>query len=208
MSFILAGVEFIGYNHLAPCSLALPHDRFSSHTDWAGSPTKRIIVHHGVEPPQLILAEYQSSIGAYNVIVGRTNDDILTLYFGQNGWTGWQSAIDLRKPFRPLDIYIRLFFTSFICKPNGTRVLIIGLGGGIWPILIRHYFPSVIVDVIEIDKTVIELAGRFFGLIEQSTDNHLNVCFLFVLLFHLKYVYYLFLSIFKDYSKRWFFLCY
>lgn len=175
MSFVLPDVEFSGYNHLAPCSLALPHGRFASHTDWAGSPTKRIIVHHGVEPPQLILAERQSSIGTYEVIVGRTNDDILTLYFGQSGWMGWQSGLDLRRPFRPHDIYIKLFFTSFICKPNATRVLVIGLGGGIWPMLIRHYFPLVIVDVVEIDETVITLANNFFGLAEQITHSHFKV---------------------------------
>lgn len=186
MSFVLPGVEFLGYNRLAPCSLALPHDRFAAHTDWTGSPTKRIIVHHSVEPPQLILAECQSSIGTYKVIVGRTNDDILTLYFGENGWMDWQSGIDLRRPFRPHDIYIKLFFTSFICKPNPTRVLVIGLGGGIWPILMRHYFPSVVVDVVEIDETVIALANDFFGLAEQCTHDHFNVCSLFLTKFQFR----------------------
>ncbi len=194
MSFVLPGVEFMGYNRLAPCSLALPHDRFPAHTDWIGSPTKRIIVHRGVEPPQLILAERQSSIATYKVIIGRTNDDILTLYFGQTGWMGWQSGIDLRRPFRPHDIYIKLFFASFICKPNARRVLVIGLGGGIWPMLIRHYFPLVIVDVVEIDTTVIAFANDFFGLAEQSTDNHFNVRFLFRLLF----IFFIYLKIFAD----------
>jgi hypothetical protein len=200
MSFVLAGVEFMGYNHLAPCSLALPHDRFAVHTDWIGSPTRRILVHRGIEPPQLILAERQSSIGMHKVIVGRTNDDILTLYFGQNGWMSWESGIDLRRPFRPHDIYIKLFFASFICKPNARRVLVIGLGGGIWPMLIRHYFPLVIVDVVEIDETVIALANDFFGLAEQSMDNHFNVGFLFPTTIQ-------FLFLFKDLCRRWFSLC-
>ena len=182
MSFVLPGATFIGYNHLAPCSLALPHDRFAAHTDWYGSPTKRIIVHHGIEPPQLILAECQSSISTSNVIVGRFMNDFLTLYFGHDGWTGWQSGIDLRRPFYPYDIFSRLFFASFLCKSKPKRVLIIGLGGGICPMLIRHYFPSVIVDVVEIDETVIELACDFFGLAEQITHSHFNVRILFPLL--------------------------
>jgi hypothetical protein len=179
MSFVLPGVTFIGYNRLAPCSLVLAHDQFAAHTDWSGAPTKRIIVHHGIEPPQLILAERQSSTSTYNVIVGRFNDDILTLYFGENGWMGWQSGIDLRRPFRPCDIYIKLFFTSFLCKPNAKRVLIIGLGGGIWPMLIRHYFPSVVVDVVEIDETVIALAYDYFGLFTLTKNSHFNVRLLF-----------------------------
>lgn len=176
MSFVLPGATFLGYNHLAPCSLALPHDRFSAYTDWQGSPTKRIMAHHNAEPPQLILASRQSSINTYKVFVGRFYDDILILYFGDHGWMGWQSAIDLRRPFRPYDIYIRLFFTSFLCKPKPHRVLIIGLGGGIWPMLIHHYFPMIIVDVVEIDTTVIELAHDYFGLATQTRRSHLNVC--------------------------------
>ena len=91
---------------------------------------------------------------------------------------GWQLAIDLRKPFRPRDIYIRLFFATFLCKPNAKRVLLIGLGGGVWPMLIRHFFPSIVVDVVEIDETVVALAGDFFGLAEHCAHDHFNVCFL------------------------------
>ncbi|CAF2392574.1 unnamed protein product [Rotaria sp. Silwood2] len=175
MSIVLPGVTFIGHNRLAPCSLALPHDQFPAHTDWSGSPTKRITVHHGSEPPQLIFAERQSSVGMYNVIVGRFNDDILVLYFGENGWLGWQSGIDLRNPFRPCDIYIKLFFVPFICKPQVKHVLIIGLGGAILPMLIRHYFPSVLIHVVEIDETVIELASEFFDLTEMMASGCLHV---------------------------------
>ncbi|CAF1004032.1 unnamed protein product [Rotaria sordida] len=175
MSIVLPGVTFIGHNRLAPCSLALPHDRFAAHTDWSGSPTKRVTVHHGCEPPQLLFAERQSSLGMYNVTVGRFNDDILVLYFGENGWLGWQSGIDLRHPFRPCDIYIKLFFIPFICKPKAKHVLIIGLGGGILPMLIRHYFPSVLIHVVEIDKTVIELASEFFDLTEMMANSYLHV---------------------------------
>ncbi|CAF4257600.1 unnamed protein product [Rotaria socialis] len=175
MSMVLPGVTLIGYNRLAPCSLALPHDRFAMHTDWFGCPTKRVIAHHGSEPPQLILAERQSSLGTYNVTVGRFTDDILVLFFGQNGWLGWQSGIDLRRPYKPCDIYIKLFFTSFLCKPNAKQVLIIGLGGGVLPMLIRHYFPTVIIHVVEIDETVIELASEFFYLTEQMKNGYMHV---------------------------------
>ncbi|CAF3384988.1 unnamed protein product [Rotaria sp. Silwood1] len=175
MSIVLPGVTFLGHNRLAPCSLALPHDRFSEHTDWSGSPTKLITVHHGSEPPQFIFAERQSSLSPYNVTVGRFNDDILVLYFGENGWLGWQSGINLRHPFRPCDIYIKLFFVPFICKPKAKHVLIIGLGGAILPRLIRHYFPSILIHVVEIDETVIELASEFFDLAEMIASGCLHV---------------------------------
>lgn len=47
-------------------------------------PIKQILVHHDSEPPKYILAERQSSVGTYNVIVGRYPHDILTLYFQDN----------------------------------------------------------------------------------------------------------------------------
>ncbi|UJR19788.1 hypothetical protein I4U23_022922 [Adineta vaga] len=176
MSFVLPGVEFLGYNYLHPCSLALPHDQFKLHTDWSGSPTKRLIVHYGIQPPRFILANRQSSIDNYVVVVARTDDDILILYFGENGWTSWQSGLNLRQPCRPSYIYIRLFFTSFLCNSKPKRILIVGLGGGIWPMLIRHYFPTVIIDVVEIDQTVIDLANEFFGIEEEQTkNNYLNL---------------------------------
>ncbi|CAF1495517.1 unnamed protein product, partial [Rotaria sordida] len=85
MSLVLPGVTMMGNNRLMPCSVVLPHDRLAAHTDWSGSPTRRVIVHHGLEPPQRILAQCRSSLGAYDVIVGRFDDDILTIYFGHNG---------------------------------------------------------------------------------------------------------------------------
>ena len=94
-------------------------------------------------------------------------------------WSAWQTGVDLRRPFRPCDLWIKLFLATFLCKPVPNRVLIIGLGGGALPILIRHYFPSVIVDVVEIDETVIAVAVDLFGLAEQMVDGYLNVCYLF-----------------------------
>ncbi|CAF0953041.1 unnamed protein product [Adineta steineri] len=175
MSVILPGVTLMGDNHLAPCSVVLPHDRLEAHTDWSGSPIKRVLVHQGLGPPQHILAKRQSMLGEYDVIVGRFNNDILTIYFGEDGWLDWQTGVNLRRPFRPDDLWIRLFFTTFLCKSSANRVLVIGLGGGILPMLIRHYFPSVIIDVVEIDETVIELAVDYFGLAEQITDGYLKI---------------------------------
>ncbi|CAF3827381.1 unnamed protein product [Rotaria sp. Silwood1] len=175
MSIVLPGAILMGHNRLAPCSLVLPDDRFPEHTDWFGSPTKRIVVQHQFEQPQQILAQRQSSVGTYNVFVGRFDNDILILYFGQYGWMSWQSGIDLRRPFRPHDLSIQLFFATFLCARQAKRVLIIGLGGGVLPILIRHYFPSILIDVVEIDETVIELSLDIFGLAEQTTDGHLNI---------------------------------
>lgn len=177
MSFILPGVDLLGYNYLYPCSLAVHHNQYKRHSDWFGSPSKRLVVHYGIESPRFILAQRPSSIDQYDVIVARTDNDFLILYFGDDGWMNWQSGLNLRQPFRPTDIYIRLFFTSFLCNSKPSRILVIGLGGGIWPLLIRHHFPTVKMDVVEIDQTVIELAEKFFQLGGKPvTNTFIKVC--------------------------------
>lgn len=71
---------------------------------------------------------------------------------------------------------MKLFFTGFLCKQDINHVLIFGLGDGVLPQLIRHYFPQVVIDVVEMDETVIEFAINYFGLAEQMTTDRLNVC--------------------------------
>ena len=174
MSLILPGVRMIGHNRLMPCSVVLPHDQLSEHTDWLGSPVKKLIVHHNFELPQLILAECQSCVSTYDIVVGRYGDDVLTLYFRDNEQLLWQTRMNLRRPFRPFDISTKLFFTGFLCKQDVNRVLIFGLGGGILPMLIRHYFPFVVIDIVENDQTVIEFATNYFGFAEHKaiTDRY------------------------------------
>lgn len=52
------------------------------------------------------------------------------------------------------------------------RVLVIGLGGGGLPTFIRHQFPLVKVTVVELDRSVYELAKSWFGF---TTDDNLVV---------------------------------
>ena len=64
------------------------------YTDWQGSPARRIVVHHGSKPPQLILAQRPSSLRADNVVVGRFLDDQLTIYVGDDRWLNEQTGIN------------------------------------------------------------------------------------------------------------------
>ncbi|CAF1049740.1 unnamed protein product [Adineta steineri] len=41
--------------------------------------------------------------------------------------------------------------------------------------LIRHYFPLIIIDVVEVDQTVIELARDFFKLAEQTMNKYFHI---------------------------------
>ena len=178
MSLVLPGVTMMGYNRLMPCSLVLPHDQLAEHTDWQGSPARRMTVHHGSESSHLVLATRPSSLGAYTIVVDRSHDDVLTIYAENDGWLNRRTGMDLRRPFQPSSMLAKLFFTAFLCQPRPKRVLILGFGDGTLPILIYHYFPSVIIDMVENDQTVIELAEDYFDLDQQIKKNRLHVCIL------------------------------
>ncbi|CAF1669617.1 unnamed protein product, partial [Didymodactylos carnosus] len=49
---------------------------------------------------------------------------------------------------------------------------IIGLGGGLLPTILRHYYPTVNITIVEIDPMVVELAQKYFNF---KYDSALNV---------------------------------
>lgn len=51
-------------------------------------------------------------------------------------------------------------------------VLLVGLGGGGLPQFLRDFVPSVTVEVVELDPTVLEVAKKWFGF---QPDDHLTV---------------------------------
>ena len=45
-----------------------------------------------------------------------------------------------------------------------TRILVIGLGGGVLTSYLQQVFPTAVVDAIELDPAVVDIALKFFGL--------------------------------------------
>ena len=58
------------------------------------------------------------------------------------------------------------------------RVLIFGLGGGILPMLIRHYFPFVVIDIVENDQTVIDFSEQKAISDRYTTTNKYDIIFI------------------------------
>ena len=82
---------------------------------------------------------------------------------------GVQSRMIIRDPFGPGTAYTDSFYLAPLMRPTLRRVLIMGLGGGTTAKQFTHDNPNVIVDVVEIDPLVVDVAKRFFSV--QPSDR-------------------------------------
>lgn len=83
-----------------------------------------------------------------------------------------QSAISLSDPFESIIRYPDYMHLALALKPDATRVLVLGLGGG--AITKRYWrdYPEMTVDTAEIDPVVVDVAKEYFWLPE---DDRLRV---------------------------------
>lgn len=49
------------------------------------------------------------------------------------------------------------------------RVLVVGLGGGTLPSFFRKHYPEMVIDTVDIDPDVVDVAKKFFGFREDAT---------------------------------------
>lgn len=73
-----------------------------------------------------------------------------------------QSAVDVRHPDRFLLSYTEGLLVPFVIRPSISRVCVIGLGGGIVSRAAVRLKPGTVVDSVEIDPAVRDVASRFF----------------------------------------------
>jgi spermidine synthase len=64
--------------------------------------------------------------------------------------------------------YARMMLGSLYLNPTPQRTLIIGLGGGTLPTTLRKLYPTMPIDVVEIDPAVIRVANKYFNFTASS----------------------------------------
>jgi spermidine synthase len=79
-----------------------------------------------------------------------------------------QSAMTLEDPTALRLLYSRYTSLGLAFRPNAKRAFIIGLGGGSIPKKYHKEFPSLEVDVAEIDPEVVQVARKHFDLKESK----------------------------------------
>jgi len=83
------------------------------------------------------------------------------------------SAMDLKNPDRTIFAYSDYFHLGFLLNPNITRVLFIGGGGFTGPKSFLKDYPTVQVDVVEIDEEVIKVAEQYFSVDANNPRLHI-----------------------------------
>ncbi|MGQ9589627.1 MAG: spermidine synthase [Planctomycetota bacterium] len=110
----------------------------------------------------------------YHEILVEEEGSVRTLYFRRAGERYPESMVDVAHPLELLMEYSQLMFASFLFVEKPERVLVIGLGGGTIPRVVRAHFPEVEIDCVELDPDVAEAAKKYF-LFEESPKLRVHV---------------------------------
>jgi spermidine synthase len=73
-----------------------------------------------------------------------------------------ESSIRLEPPYPTLSRYTNYFQLAFLARPEIRRALFIGAGGGIGPRAFVTVDPDMVVDVVDVDPRVLEIAEQHF----------------------------------------------
>jgi spermidine synthase len=103
-------------------------------------------------------------ISQYHHIQVYDEEGIRTLSF--NG--SWETKMSLADPLTGHFEYTEYFQMPFIWNPDIKHVLMAGLGGGSTQRAYQHYFTNVMVDTVEIDPAVVEVAEKYFHVTNSS----------------------------------------
>ena len=110
-------------------------------------------------------------ISAYHHIQVYDENNTRTLSF--NG--SWETTMSLTNPLTGHFEYTEYFQMPWLWNHNIRSVLMEGLGGGSTPRAYQHYYTNVMVDVVEIDPVVVEVAKKYFTVTESPTLKiHIN----------------------------------
>lgn len=100
------------------------------------------------------------------ILLTEDESGLRTLRFGAEGVS--QSVVREADP-RHLELaYARVLPASLAFIEGPSRILIVGLGGGSLPRFWHSHFPEMVIDVVELDPGVIDVARTYCGFAEDA----------------------------------------
>ena len=117
------------------------------------------------EPVIKVLARERTQ---YNDIYVIQNGDYRELWFKGNGDYFLQSRVNTEQQKQLALVYSNMMMASLLFCPKPRRLLMIGLGGAVVTNFLSEQFPSLHIDVVDIDPKVIEVSKKYFYLRESN----------------------------------------
>ncbi len=111
-----------------------------------------------------VLYEKPSLFGT--IVVTEEPEGLRVLRFSRSG--ARQSQV---KPGDPEYLglpYASVMFAGLALCAEPRRMLVVGLGGGTLPMFLRRHYPDAVIDAVDIDPDVVDVAQRFFGFREDG----------------------------------------
>jgi len=96
----------------------------------------------------------------HHILVRESRRGVRLLTFN----AGIQSKMNVNDPYGPGNDYIDTMHLSRLMRPNVRKILNIGIGGGTAAKQYVHYYSDTVVDLVDVDPMVIDVAQRFFRL--------------------------------------------
>lgn len=104
----------------------------------------------------------------YQTIYVRRQGAIVTMQFSRRNYAPIQTQVNLSDLREHCLEYTRLSFCGLLYQPQPEQILVLGLGGGVIPRDLRHYYPQAAIDVVEIDRDIPPLAKEHFAFEEDE----------------------------------------
>lgn len=117
------------------------------------------------EPVIKVLARERTQ---YNDIYVIQNGDYRELWFKGNGDYFLQSRVNTEQQKQLALVYSNMMMASLLFCPKPRRLLMVGLGGAAVTNFLSEQFPSLHIDVVDIDPKVIEVSKKYFYLRESN----------------------------------------
>ena len=109
---------------------------------------------------------YRKASPYTTVVVTEDERGLRTLRFGNE--LAAQSIVKVGDPDQIECEYVKVMPVALTLVKEPKRVLIVGLGGGSLPRLLRKHYPGMTIDVVDIDPDVVEVAKKYFGFREDA----------------------------------------
>jgi len=110
----------------------------------------------------------------YNDIYINKRRNELTMSFQIKGWDYTESVTNLADADDLVLRYAQVMSVAAIYPEEPKRILMLGLGGGSLSTYFGRFMPDTAIDIVEIDRRVIETAKSYFGLRETPRVRYID----------------------------------